>query len=48
MLTAIGELDLGARHQVDDSSRDQHLPGAGERTHPSADVHRDPADLLAL
>jgi len=48
VLTAVGELDLGACHQVDDSARDQDLPRAGEGTHPRADVYGDPADLLAL
>src|SRR4051794_34813450 len=41
------ELDLPARDQVAHRPRHEHLAGAGQRRHPRADVHGDPAKVVA-
>ena len=52
VLARIVEHGARARHELLDGARHHHLRGAGERGHPGADVHSDPAeravDLLDL
>jgi len=43
---ALGEGETGARHEVSDRTRDEHLAGLGLRHHPCADVDGDAAQLF--
>ena len=40
------ELDAGARHQVLNGARDQHIVGVAELRHPRRDVYRDPTHVV--
>src|SRR5262249_51138591 len=47
VLAALLDLDAGARHEIPDGARDQHLSRPGVRRHARADVHSDAGDGVA-
>jgi hypothetical protein len=46
VLASVFEHQPRARGEVFDRGADQHLPGAGERADPGADVDRQAADMV--
>src|SRR5687768_7186846 len=47
VLAAVLEAQAGPRHEVGHGGRDADLAGARGSGHPGADVHGDPADVVA-